>query len=160
VNLTDVELFVVPREVAKPSVDAMQAAGRNGAEAFVAWTGVFEDEGRAFRFRHAVVPRQSAHRTRHGLLVTIDGQALFELNRDCHQRGEILGAQIHSHPTDAYHSGADDELAFVRLPGGLSIVVPDFARGGLGRADGWSFHQLDEDGQWGGPRKGLRVEWA
>ncbi len=159
-NLLDVKTFLVPRQIADASVTTMQAAGRQGAEAFLAWPGKFEDDGQTFRFSRAVFPAQTAYRTTSGLLVKIDGQALFELNRGCHQQGEIVGGQIHSHPTGAYHSEADDALALVRLQGGLSIVVPDFARAGLTGADRWSVHQLDAEGRWGRPTEGVRMEWA
>jgi len=79
--------------------------------------------------------------------VTIEGEDLFALNRACFEHEELLAGQIHAHPSDAYHSGADDELALVQLPGGLSIVVPDFARGPL-RPRRWSVYQLRSDGSW------------
>ena len=50
-------------------------------------------------------------------------------------------------PHHAYHSIADDELALIRLPGGLSIVVPHFAAGPL-RPRRWSVNQLGVDGVW------------
>ncbi|MCJ2086726.1 Mov34/MPN/PAD-1 family protein [Methylobacterium sp. E-005] len=39
-----------------------------------------------------------------------------------------LVAQVHSHPGYAYHSEADDSWAIVRQLGGLSLVLPRFAR--------------------------------
>jgi hypothetical protein len=105
------------------------------------------DQKGEVHFRRALIPRQTCHHTPDGLLVTVSGDAIFELNRDCFEAGELLAGQIHAHPGAAYHSGADDELALVRLPGGLSIVVPDFARAPL-RPRSWSVYRLGRDGSW------------
>jgi len=42
-----------------------------------------------------------------------------------------LIAQVHSHPTEAYHSEADDRFAIVTAEGGLSLVVPNFGNAPL-----------------------------
>jgi hypothetical protein len=146
VNLLGILQFLIPRAVVQESLQAIRDAARHQDEAFVALAGVAE--GEAFRFRHVIVPRQTAHKTPDGLLVTIDGQALFELNRECYQRQEILAGQIHAHPDSAYHSPADDHLAIVVIAGGISIVVPDFAGAGLDGVDCWVCFQLQLDGSW------------
>jgi hypothetical protein len=40
----------------------------------------------------------------------------------------MIGAQLHTHPEQAFHSLADDRWAIVRHVGALSIVLPYFAR--------------------------------
>jgi hypothetical protein len=40
----------------------------------------------------------------------------------------MIGAQLHTHPAEAFHSAADDRWAIVRHAGALSVVVPHFAR--------------------------------
>jgi hypothetical protein len=146
VNLLGIRQFLIPRAVAEASLEVIHDAARHKDEAFVAWAGVVE--GEALRFRRAIVPRQTAHKTPQGLLVTIDGQSLFDLGRKCHAHGELLAGQIHGHPDSAYHSHADDDLAIVTIAGGISIVVPDFAAGGLGGVGGWACFQLQADGTW------------
>jgi hypothetical protein len=138
--------FVIPVAVVHESLVTIRAAAADGDEAFVVWAGTAT--GDTFTFSRAIVPRQTAHKTPHGLLVTVDSEALFELNRDCHQRGELLAGQIHAHPTEAYHSPADDQLAIVAVPGGLSIVVPNFARDGLNGIARWVCFRLGDHGRW------------
>ncbi|MCW3033121.1 MAG: hypothetical protein JWM60_1466 [Solirubrobacterales bacterium] len=138
--------FLLERVLAEQCLGALRDRGRRGAEMFIALTAAVEDPG-VVRFRRALVPRQTCHATPKGLLVTIEGDALFELNRDCYEHGELLAGQIHAHPDRAYHSGADDALALLRLPGALSIVVPNFAAGPLAPAR-WSVHRLGADGTW------------
>jgi hypothetical protein len=83
-----------------------------------------------------------------GLLVVVDGEALFRVNRAFHVRGLILAVQVHSHPTDAYHSKTDDAYPMVTLVGGLSGVVPDFGDGGIDRLDDWAWYRLTGSGEW------------
>jgi hypothetical protein len=147
-NLLGISTFVLPIPVVEDALWTIREAARTHDEAFVGLTGVAD--GTTFTYRRAVVPRQTAHKTRHGLLVTMDGDALFELNRDCDRHGDLLAGQIHAHPDTAYHSAADDELALVGVPGGLSIVVPHFARQGLGGVSRWACYQLQRDGRWDG----------
>ena len=144
-GLLEAERFLLPRSLAVDSLTAISRKGRRDEELFIALAGVIE--GGAVHIRRGVLPRQTAHKTRDGLLVTIDGAAIFELNRDCYEHGDILVAQIHGHPGRAYHSGADDKLAMVRLPGGLSIVVPNFGAGAPS-AGRWSVNRLRRDGIW------------
>lgn len=49
-----------------------------------------------------------------------------------HLRDErlMIGAQLHTHPLEAFHSAADDRWAIVRHAGALSIVIPHFGRFG------------------------------
>lgn len=157
VDLLAARSFALPRTLAEACVAAMVERGEEGAELFVALAATIEDDGASVRFRRGVIPRQSAYTTPHGLLVKIDGDALYELNRDCRDHGDVLAGQIHSHPDSAYHSGADDDLAIVQLPGGLSIVVPHFGRRGLAAASTWSVHQLTPAGEWERPRDGVEV---
>jgi hypothetical protein len=146
--LAETRRFDFPADLAEHCMSALRERGEEGLELFIALTATVDPETHAVRLRRALVPRQICHVTPEGLLVTIEGDAIYGLNRECYEAGELLAAQIHAHPGRAYHSGADDQLALVRLPGGLSIVVPDFASGRLDpRA--WSVHQLRHDGRWG-----------
>lgn len=109
--------------------DALRHAGRNGDELFVLWSG--RQDGETFYVQSAHVPRQTAHRSRQGVCVTVDGPELDKLNRWLYQAHETLAVQIHTHPDDAYHSDTDNEFPIVTTLGGASIVVPRFAEDGV-----------------------------
>ena len=49
------------------------------------------------------------------------------LRADLAAHGELVAAQIHAHPAEAFHSLADDRGALVGHLGALSIVLPEFA---------------------------------
>jgi hypothetical protein len=61
----------------------------------------------------------------------VDGVELHKLNMWLYEAGEVLGVQVHAHPTDAFHSETDDAFPIVATLGGLSIVAADFARDGV-----------------------------
>src|SRR5438093_1479940 len=102
---------MVPQAIIEATLSFLQERGRLDCEGFVIWSGVIVAKG--FEFRSAVIPSQEAIATDEGLLVFVDGQDLFEVNKRLYQRGEIAGAQIHSHPTVAYHSDTDDHFPLV-----------------------------------------------
>jgi hypothetical protein len=116
-----------------PIVDAteraLREAGANEHELFVLWTGEWSDG--VFRVRTPHIPRQVSYRSRRGCGVRVEGPALHELNVWLFEHGETLGVQIHSHPTEAYHSDTDDAYPIVTSEGGVSLVVSDFGRDGL-----------------------------
>lgn len=122
--LTSVTRFLVPASVVADTEAALREAGRDGYERFVLWSGVLDRTHFVVRTTH--VPPQRALRLPDGLCVTIDGDALHALNVWLFGHNEVLAVQVHSHPTDAYHSETDDTFPVVTELGGLSIVVPDF----------------------------------
>ncbi len=54
--------------------------------------------------------------------------AMARLMEHLRIRELMIGAQLHTHPEEAFHSLADDRWAIVRHVGALSIVLPDFGR--------------------------------
>jgi len=128
-SLQGVARFIVSPEQLARTQRALRKAGRAGYELFVLWSGIAMEEEIHVRTCH--VPYQTSSKTRSGLLVRVEGQALHELNIWLYEHGETLAAQVHAHPTRAFHSDTDDTYPIVTTLGGLSLVVPDFARRGV-----------------------------
>jgi hypothetical protein len=124
-----IDRFVIPRRLIEEAEDVLRAAGRDGAERFVLWSGIAD--GPTFRVRTQHVPRQTAYRFDSGLCVRVDGSELHRLNTWLYENAEQLAVQVHTHPTEAYHSDTDDAFAMVTTHGGLSIVVPWFGADGV-----------------------------
>jgi hypothetical protein len=127
--LETISQFRVPGAILDRTEAEICAAGADGYELFVLWTGVIN--GESFDVITPHVPKQTSYRLESGLCVRVAGDELHRLNRWMFEAGEILGVQVHSHPTDAYHSETDDAYPMVTLLGGLSIVVPQFGRDGI-----------------------------
>ena len=131
--------FVVPAVAIEETDIQLRAAGRDGVERFVLWSGV-QDHG-TFVVRSAHIPRQTAYRLDDGLCVRVDGDELHRLNIWLFEHHEQLGMQVHSHPKEAYHSETDDTYPIVTARGGLSLVVPNFGRDGV-RGWGVAWYRL------------------
>lgn len=147
-GLLKVSRFTIPSAILDSTLQALTDAGRDGNEAFVLWSGVLEDGGTKMRFTTATRPDQEPMATPDGLLVVVPGSALAEVNLGCYRRGEILAGQVHSHPTDAFHSGTDDHYPLVTLLGGLSVVIPDFGHDGRRGISRWAWYRLAGRGRW------------
>lgn len=103
----------------------LAATGRRGLEGMALWAGI--QDGDTFAVEQVIIPKQRGLRTEHGLAVTVEGIELHRINMSLRRDGLRLIAQIHSHPTEAFHSAMDDEYAIATALGSLSVVVPDFA---------------------------------
>jgi hypothetical protein len=143
VTLEQVGKLLVPSAALERTEDALRDAGRDGYELFVLWSGIVEDGH--FRVRTPHVPRQSSYKTKTGLLVRIEADALHRFNIWLYENQEMLGVQVHAHPADAYHSETDSAYPIVTTVGGYSIVAADFARRGL-LCEDTAVYQLTPDG--------------
>lgn len=79
--------------------------------------------------------------------MVVDGDELHRLNVYLHETGLRLIAQVHSHPTVAYHSETDDRYAVATTIGCFSLVVPDFAARPFALAD-CATYRLSALGVW------------
>jgi len=143
VSLREVRRFRVGGDIAARTERALYEAGRQGHERFVLWSG--RCRGDVFEVSTGHIPEQTAYRLESGLCVRVEGAALHRLNVALYEAGETLGAQVHAHPTNAYHSETDDSFPIVTLLGGLSLVAPDFCRRGL-LTDGTAAYRLTTAG--------------
>jgi hypothetical protein len=128
-SLEKVARFRVPADVREHTESSLRAAGRDGYELFVLWSG--RVGGDTFEVMAAHVPRQTSAKTRDGLLVTVEGEALHKMNMWLYEHEQMLGAQVHAHPRKAFHSDTDHTYPIVTTLGGLSLVAANFCRRGL-----------------------------
>lgn len=135
----------VPRRVIDTSVQFLQKAGASGNEALLVWVGTFG--GGTFDVKDAIAPPQRAINTGSGCCVVIDSDGLFALGKYLEANAFLVGAQVHAHPDDAYHSDTDDAFPVATLAGALSFVLPDFAAAGWSAASIATF-QLSRSAQW------------
>ena len=138
-----IRAFVVPADICDASDRHLREAGLVGNERFILWTGIVLDGRLLVKTMH--VPKQTAFRSSSGLCVRVEADELHRLNVWLYENGERLAIQVHSHPTEAYHSDTDDAYPIVTTLGGLSLVVPEFARYGV-RGPGTALYRLSNKG--------------
>ena len=151
--------FVVPADLCGATDRQLREAGLDGNERFILWSGVVRDDRLLVRTLHC--PKQTAYRLAGGLCVRVEADELHRLNVWLYENSERLAIQVHSHPTEAFHSDTDDAYPMVTTLGGLSLVVPDFARHGV-RGPETALYRLSSAG-WQGlsptdARRVLRLE--
>jgi JAB domain-containing protein similar to deubiquitination enzymes len=121
-----IKRIIVPREAIAEAHAHLRRVGRAGFEGFALWAGV--SAGQSFMVRQTVIPTQKGIKAEKGVCVRVESEELHRINVWLYEHRYTLIAQIHSHPTDAYHSETDDEYPIVTTLGGISIVVSDFAQ--------------------------------
>jgi hypothetical protein len=140
ITATSVE---IDGELLARSEDSLRAAGRDGCELFVLWSG--RQDGEHCEVLDGHVPRQSSYKSKDGLLVRVEGRALHKLNSWLFEHEQTLIAQLHAHPANAYHSDTDDAYPIVTQLGGLSLVAANFCEDGL-ISDSTAAFRLREEG--------------
>ena len=122
-DLTEVRL---PRRLVTAAVVPLREIGRRGFEGLALWAGVKSED--VFQVTDVIVPAQRGVRTRRGVSVCVPPDELHRINVWLYENRRVLVAQLHTHPTEAYHSDLDDELPIATTVGCLSLVLPNFAR--------------------------------
>ena len=144
-RLAEVTRLYVPTQLALDAHAHLRRTGARGYEAFALWAGVVEAQN-AF-VRATYIPVQEGLRLQEGLCVIVDGPELHRLNVWLYEHKLTLIAQLHSHPDEAYHSETDDAFPIVTTVGGLSLVLPDFARDPFS-FDRCAVYRLSWKGEW------------
>lgn len=126
IGFVEVRTVEVPRALALAAHAHLARAGLARSEGFALWAG--RQTGETFAVHETVIPEQQALRFADGVCVRVDADELDRINRWLFANRLALIAQLHSHPADAYHSDTDDHYPIVTTVGGLSLVVPNFAR--------------------------------
>lgn len=125
--LIDIATLEIPADQAMQTQKHLRKAGARGLEGMALWAGTIA--GTSAVIREVIIPKQKGLRTEHGLAVTVSGEELHRINVHLYRSELRLIAQIHSHPTHAFHSDMDDRYAIATALGSFSLVVPDFAEG-------------------------------
>lgn len=129
IGLLDVATFRIPTALVAGGHELLRLAGDEGYERLVLWAGRRHPTSPAtFEIVTAFAPAQVLVRSEDGVGLHVEPAELLRINRALYADRLQLAGQVHSHPADAYHSETDDACSVVTIAGGLSLVVPDFAR--------------------------------
>lgn len=104
------------------TLDFLKQAGTQHVECVVLWLA--KNLGEALDIQTVYQPQQIAEKD----FFRIPQESMKELVTYLRQNRLMVAAQVHTHPGPAFHSLADDTWAIIRHVGGLSLVIPRFAR--------------------------------
>lgn len=124
IGLLHITKVQIPREFIDGVYEEFRKTGAQGYERLALFAGM--KTGETFTVTHAIYPEQYLTRGPKGLSFHVEGEELERIGDWLFEQKRSLIGQIHSHPTEAYHSEADDEMAIITKYGGISIVVPNF----------------------------------
>ena len=158
IRVTTKPVWRVSKEIMSQTATVL--ANRN-SEVFVFWTASIETGGGTCVIKRLVVPEQDAHTDHDGAYVHIRGIELGRIDLDNFYRNERNVVQIHTHPSsDVRMSDLDRRWEVVKHPGALSIIVPNYARGGTGDISRANIYEHLEDGWrlWGPGEFGCRFK--
>jgi hypothetical protein len=144
-NFLDLKHVTFPKEGVEFIYEHLRNAGKQRVEGVGLFFG--EDGDNEFYITRSIVPAQKSYRTPKGLLYMVPGEELHRLNVWAYENRVRLIAQIHSHPTEAFHSETDDDYPIVTTSGGYSIVVPNFASDPIDLKF-WEVYQLMPEKGW------------
>ena len=142
-TLRGVRRFQIRSNAIHETIEAIRSMGQDGYELFVVWSGTCNND--IFNVDKVHIPEQTSYKTESGLCVRVDGPELHRLNMWLYEAQQVIGVQVHGHPTDAYHSGTDDTYPIATMYGSLSIVLPFFGRDGWESSD-IAAYRLGQDG--------------
>lgn len=153
-GLLDITTIYLPKSCAKVAMDWMYARGLKKVEGVALWAGI--KNGNIFYIKRTIIPEQKAGSLEDGLIYFVAAKELHRISLELFDNGIQLIGQIHSHPSEAYHSETDDAYPIVTVLGGISVVVPNFATGAIDLTDwavyrflpaiGWTeLNQLEKD---------------
>jgi hypothetical protein len=143
-RLKDVHSVNVAAPLVDHTLEVLQRFGAARCEGLVLWVG--QVHGGQALVEDVWTPRQNPIRSEQGVGYFVEADVLFELNHQLASSKMRLLAQVHSHPSEAFHSETDDAYAIVTTEGGLSLVVPDFGRAPADPSS-WAVYRL-VDAQW------------
>jgi hypothetical protein len=144
-GLTDIDQIVVSEKQLQEAFDFLRYTGNKRVEGVALFAGVALKN--IFYIKEVIIPQQTGYILESGLMYAVHSDELHRLNVWLYKNDLQLIAQIHSHPTEAYHSDADDRYPIVDTYGGISIVVPDFARGQM-LLNEWAIYRLSIRKTW------------
>ena len=145
IGFTNIDKIIVSKANLRKAFDFLNYAGGKRVEAVSLFAGY--EEGNTFQVKEVIIPKQLSYILEQGLMYAVEGEELHRINVWLYENKMKLIAQIHSHPSEAYHSEADDRFPIVDTYGGVSIVVPDFATGIMTLND-WAIYRLSLNKTW------------
>lgn len=114
--------FNVTTDTLRKTHAFMRRAGRERREGWVLWAGNMRS-AESFVVTRPIFPKQESS----AVHVVVERDEIERIDRELETTREVLGVQLHTHPTEAFHTTIDAENPIVTKIGALSVVVPDYA---------------------------------
>jgi proteasome lid subunit RPN8/RPN11 len=138
----NVKQLRIPRPIIDETEFYLKKHALLNEEGMVIWSGIMQRGCKIVR--RCLHPRQFCT----ALGVDIPVEEAQRINEVLYEKGEVLLAQVHSHPGGAFHSHTDNNFAITFTLGFISIVVPFFGQIGLSDLDRCGIWIHEGYGKW------------
>lgn len=137
-------IVICSHQIIQQTLALLKDAGQTRQECLVLWLGQRRND--RITVRQAMRPQQIAGQD----FFRIPPQSMRAIMKRLKDERQMIAAQVHTHPYEAFHSEADDRWAIVRHVGALSFVVPHFAQSITANTflDTSALFSLDADNRW------------
>jgi hypothetical protein len=142
-----VSRYLIPFEVVSTTQTYLKELGSKYAEGIAYWTGLFKDSEAIIR--SAIFPSDYASGLEGGFgFSSVNLETAFKVANEIHRRKEFLLIQLHTHPSEAFHSFTDNNYPISHRIGFVSIVIPHFARFPMEDRNTWKAYEYKGIGKW------------
>lgn len=133
-------MYRIPRRMVDQTFATFRSCGDNQRECQLYWLSPWDNPIALTAIAH---PRHWS--SRYGL--SIESKWIDQFWNDLANQGLGVRMQVHTHPSDAFHSQTDDTYPLLFDVGFLSLVIPDFAMGPVGFHNAY-LTEIQSDGSW------------
>lgn len=115
--------IILPNHVLRETIRYLKEFGATNSEGYCCWAGIIDDDKIIVKslITPASIETSFAYARINSKSATLMAQKILE-------KKEILLAQIHTHPYEAFHSRTDDLNPISHRKGFISMVVPNFGK--------------------------------
>ena len=103
VTLRGVRRFRIQVSAIRETMEAIRSAGQDGYELFIVWSGARDED--IFTVAEVHIPEQISYKLDAGLCVRVDGPELHRLNMWLYEAQQVIGVQVHGHPSECLSLG-------------------------------------------------------
>ena len=118
--------YYVPDSILKDTLIRLREIGYDYNEGIAYWVGNLDKETATITRAIFADDYLGFHNWTYHARVSLS--TTFKIEEEIHSKNEILFAQIHTHPREAFHSFVDNTYPISHRIGFVSIVIPNFAR--------------------------------
>ena len=116
----------IPQSIFNQTLKQLQQVGEDYKEGIAYWSGVLNNNNGVIK--NVIFADDYPEFHNESYFANVSLETSFKIGEKIHQRNEFLFAQIHTHPSDAFHSFVDDNYPISHRIGFLSIVIPNFGK--------------------------------
>lgn len=118
----------VPAPVFRRTLDRLSGSGRAASESVAYWSGTLR-RSRVGAVRSVIFADDYAGFAGSPWHARVTRDAAMRIGLEVHRKEEIMFAQVHTHPREAFHSRVDDAHPISHRRGFFSLVIPCFGIG-------------------------------